>query len=29
VTEERMSNDMLMVRIYLSEADHGKRKTLM
>ena len=24
-----MSNDMLMVRIYLSEADHGKRKTLM
>ena len=24
-----MSNDLLMVRIYLSEADHGKRKTLM
>ena len=24
-----MTNDMLMVRIYLSEADHGKRKTLM
>jgi len=24
-----MSNDILMVRIYLSEADHGKRKTLM
>jgi uncharacterized protein len=24
-----MTNEMLMVRIYLSEADHGKRKTLM
>ena len=24
-----MSNEMLMVRIYLSEADRGKRKTLM
>ena len=24
-----MSNDMLMVRIYLSEADHGKRRALM
>ena len=24
-----MTNDILMVRIYLSEADHGKRKTLM
>lgn len=24
-----MGNDILMVRIYLSEADHGKRKTLM
>jgi PII-like signaling protein len=24
-----MSNDILMVRVYLSEADHGKRKTLM
>ena len=24
-----MSNEMLMVRIYLSEADHGKRRTLM
>ena len=27
--EDRMSNDMLMVRIYLSEADQGKRRTLM
>jgi uncharacterized protein len=24
-----MANDVLMVRIYLSEADHGRRKTLM
>jgi hypothetical protein len=24
-----MSNDMLMVRIYLSEGDHGKRRALM
>ena len=24
-----MGNDILMVRIYLSEADHGRRKTLM
>ncbi len=24
-----MSDDILMVRIYLSEADHGKRKRLM
>lgn len=24
-----MTNDILMVRIYLSEAEHGKRKTLM
>lgn len=24
-----MSNDILMVRVYLSEADHGKRKRLM
>ena len=24
-----MGNDVLMVRIYLSEADHGRRKTLM
>jgi uncharacterized protein len=24
-----MANDILMVRIYLSEADHGRRKTLM
>jgi len=24
-----MSTDVLMVRIYLSEADHGRRKTLM
>jgi uncharacterized protein len=24
-----MSNDVVMVRIYLSEADHGRRKTLM
>lgn len=24
-----MTNDILMVRIYLSEANHGKRKTLM
>ena len=24
-----MTNDILMVRIYLNEADHGKRKTLM
>ncbi len=24
-----MSNDILMVRIYLSESDHGKRKRLM
>lgn len=24
-----MTNDILIVRIYLSEADHGKRKTLM
>jgi PII-like signaling protein len=24
-----MSDDMLMVRIYLSEADHGKRRALM
>lgn len=24
-----MSNDILMVRVYLSEADHGRRKTLM
>jgi PII-like signaling protein len=24
-----MGNDILIVRIYLSEADHGKRKTLM
>jgi PII-like signaling protein len=24
-----MANDVLMVRIYLNEADHGRRKTLM
>lgn len=24
-----MTNDIVVVRIYLSEADHGKRKTLM
>ena len=24
-----MANDVLMVRVYLSEADHGRRKTLM
>jgi len=24
-----MANDVLMVRIYLSEADHGRRRTLM
>ncbi len=24
-----MGNDLLMVRIYLSEADHGRRRTLM
>jgi uncharacterized protein len=24
-----MANDVLMVRIYLSEANHGRRKTLM
>jgi uncharacterized protein len=24
-----MANDVLMVRIYLSEGDHGRRKTLM
>ena len=24
-----MANDILVVRIYLSEADHGRRKTLM
>jgi PII-like signaling protein len=24
-----MTNDVLMVRVYLSEADHGKRKRLM
>jgi len=24
-----MANEILMVRIYLSEADHGRRKTLM
>ena len=24
-----MANDVLMARIYLSEADHGRRKTLM
>ena len=24
-----MTNEILMVRIYLSEADHGKRRTLM
>jgi uncharacterized protein len=24
-----MANDVLMVRIYLSERDHGRRKTLM
>jgi uncharacterized protein len=24
-----MTNDILMVRIYLSEADHGRRRTLM
>ena len=24
-----MTDDILMVRIYLNEADHGKRKTLM
>jgi len=24
-----MTNDMLMVRVYLSEAEHGKRKALM
>ena len=24
-----MTNDILMARIYLSEADHGKRRTLM
>ena len=24
-----MSTDVMMVRIYLSEADHGRRKTLM
>lgn len=24
-----MADDILMVRIYLNEADHGKRKTLM
>ena len=24
-----MANDILMVRIYLSEADHGRRRTLM
>ena len=24
-----MGNDILVVRIYLSEADHGRRKTLM
>ena len=24
-----MANDVVMVRIYLSEADHGRRKTLM
>jgi uncharacterized protein len=27
--EQRMANDVLMVRIYLSVADHGRRKTLM
>jgi PII-like signaling protein len=27
--EQAMANDVLMVRIYLSEADHGRRKTLM
>jgi PII-like signaling protein len=24
-----MANDILMVRVYLSEADHGRRRTLM
>ena len=24
-----MANDVLMVRVYLSEADHGRRKTLV
>jgi PII-like signaling protein len=24
-----MNNDILMVRVYLSEADHGRRRTLM
>ena len=24
-----MANDVVMVRIYLSEADHGRRRTLM
>jgi uncharacterized protein len=24
-----MTNDILMARVYLSEADHGRRKTLM
>ena len=24
-----MTNDVLMVRVYLSEAEHGRRKTLM
>jgi uncharacterized protein len=24
-----MANDVLMVRVYLSEADHGRRRTLM
>lgn len=28
-SEQRTATDVLMVRIYLSEGDHGRRKTLM